>query len=114
MRKKTKQKSKWAKPRAASHAQMKKRDEIERDESGHAVFDELWDRAREIDSKHRAAALLRYERHSKLTDDIFQYKLELTSVGKDLRAHPWWKKNEGLKLRRPICLLNKRTANLQK
>jgi hypothetical protein len=55
MRKKTKQKSKWAKPRAASRAQMKKRDEIERDGPGHVVFDELWGRARKIDSKHRAS-----------------------------------------------------------
>jgi hypothetical protein len=92
---------------------MKKRDDIERDGSGPAVFDELWGRARKIDSNHRAA-LLRYERHSKLTDDIFQYKLELTNVGKDVRAHPWWKKDEGLKLRRFICLLNKCTADLQK
>jgi hypothetical protein len=38
MRKKTKQKSKWAKPRAASRAQIKKRDGIERDGSGPAVF----------------------------------------------------------------------------
>jgi hypothetical protein len=60
------------------------------------------------------AALLRYEGHSQLTDDIFLYKRELTEVGKDLRAHTWWKKNEGLKLRRFICLLNKRIVNLQK
>ena len=92
---------------------MKKRDEIERDGSGHVVFDELWDRARKIDSKHRAA-LLHYERQSQLTDDIFLYKRDLTEVGKDLRAHPWWKKNEGTELRRFIYLLNKRTANLQK
>jgi hypothetical protein len=76
-------------------------------------FRELWDRARKIDSKHRAA-LLHYERHSQLTDDIFLYKRELTEVGKDLRAYTWRKKNEGSELRRFICLLNKRTANLQK
>jgi hypothetical protein len=50
---------------------MKKRDAIERDGAGPAVFDALWGRARKIDSNHRAA-LLRYERHSQLTDDIFQ------------------------------------------
>jgi hypothetical protein len=63
---------------------------------GPAMFNALWDRARKIDSNHRAA-LLRYERHSQLTDDIFQYKLELTKVGKDVRAHPWWKNDEGPK-----------------
>jgi hypothetical protein len=64
-----------------------------------AVFDELWDRARKIDSKHRAA-LLRYERHSQLTDDIFLYKRELTEVGKDLRARPWCmvEKERGVKV----------------
>jgi hypothetical protein len=58
------------------------------------VFNALWDRARKIDSSH-IAALLRYERHSQLTDDIFQYKLELTEVEKDVRAHAWWKNDEG-------------------
>jgi hypothetical protein len=60
---------------------MKKRDAIERNGTGPAVFNALCDRARKIDSSHRAA-LLRYERHSQLTDDIFQYKLELTKVGR--------------------------------
>jgi hypothetical protein len=89
--KKMKQKSKWAKPRAASRAQMKKRGAIERDGTGPAVFNALWGRARKIDSNHRAA-LRRYEHHSLLTDVIFQFKLELTKVGKDVRAHPWWKR----------------------
>jgi hypothetical protein len=53
MGKKTKQKSKWAKPRAASRAQMKKRDAIERDRTGPVVFHALcWGRARKIDSNH--------------------------------------------------------------
>ena len=78
------------------------------------MFDALWGRARKIDSNHRAA-LLRYERHSQLTDDIFQYKLELTKAGKDdVRAHPWWENDEGSKLRRFICNLNKRIVDLQK
>jgi hypothetical protein len=61
------------------------------------------------------AALLRYERHSQLTDDIFLYKRELTKVGKGVRAHPSSCTNdEGVKLRRFICNLNKRIVNLQK
>jgi hypothetical protein len=120
MRKKTKQKSKWAKPRAASRAQMEKRDAIERArvkgmELGLLCLMRSGFVPGRLTPTTELAALRRYERHSLLTDDIFQFKLELTKVGKqDVRAHPWWKNDEGLKLRRSICNLNKRIMDLQK
>jgi hypothetical protein len=77
---------------------MKKRKAIDRDGTGPIVFQALWDRARKIASNHRATLLL-FESQSMLTDDILQCKTGVTKVGKDVRAHLWWKNDEGLKLR---------------
>jgi hypothetical protein len=81
--------------------------------TGHIVLQALCGRARKMDSNHRAIPLP-FESKSMLTDDIFQCKIEVKKVGKDVRAHPWWKNDEGLKLRQLICKLNNRIVHLQK